>query len=124
VSLPPCHSRREFADGGHEFFCAHPRVHATDQLVNESICRICDYWQEPPPAEFRPFDPAAPLIRRTGPCLHLGEHVDWKECPTCGGHVRLKVFECHHPLHHQTTANDCLICHDYVNAPEKPHVDC
>ena len=115
MTLPVCHSRREFVDGGPQFFCAHPRVHIADQLVTASVCGICDRWSEPPPTEFRPFDPAGPLVRRTGPCFLLGEHVDWKDCPTCSGHVRLKVFQCRHPQHHQTTVNDCQLCRDYEN---------
>lgn len=115
MTLPACHSRRELPEGGSTYFCAHPMMHCADQLVTSAVCSICSYWRQPPPEQFRPFDPAGLHVRRTGDCFHLGEHVDWKECPTCAGHVRLKVFACRHPLHHQTTIGDCQKCRDYEN---------
>jgi hypothetical protein len=119
VALPVCHSRREFADTTEEFFCAHPYVHAHEQIVKASVCLACDYWKQPPPAEFRPFDPAGARVRRTGPCFFLGKHTSWQECKTCQGKVRLKVFECLHPLHDETTYEACRQCRDYEHPLER-----
>lgn len=117
MPLPPCHSRREFPDGGTLYFCAHPQVHATDQLVTAEVCQVCTYCHLPPPTEFRHFDPAGP-IRRAGPCFFIGEQTGWKQCTTCRGNVQLKVFACQHLLHDETTYDECAKCRDYENPLE------
>jgi hypothetical protein len=33
-------------------------------------------------------------VAARGPCVHLGEEVRRDPCPTCSGHVRVKVFSC------------------------------
>lgn len=119
MTLPFCHSRRVLREEANTFFCAHPFVNATDQLVTPEICRICDFWQEPAPARFRPFDPFGRHRRRTGPCFHQGDQVDWKECVTCGGHVRIKVFQCSHMAHERTTIEECRFCGDYETPLER-----
>src|SRR5262245_52758516 len=110
--LPPCHSRRDYWPLEGIFFCAHPRVHVRDNLVSVAICRICSRFLEPPPAEFRPY-PVILTSERQGPCLHLGDQVGLRECSTCQGNVKLKVFGCSHPAHGETTLPDCERCVDY-----------
>ena len=112
MRLPPCHSRRELEPGTKVFFCAHPDMVAPDQLVTPAICKACHYRQMPPPEKFRDiFRPLA--LNREGPCFHLGEMKGLRDCPTCKGSVRLKVYQCHHPLHSDTTIRECKICLDY-----------
>ena len=107
--LPPCHSRRELAAESSVFYCAYPRMHVADQRVTAEICTICSYWREPPPETFRPFPPPPPR----GKCRHLGEQTHWRDCPSCGGNVRVKVFACAHPAHGETTVEECLACPDH-----------
>lgn len=119
MTLPTCHSRRLLPVERGTYFCAHPLVASADQLVTEEICRLCDFWHQPPPVKFRPFDPFGRNLPRTGPCLHLGDRIDWKDCATCGGHVRIKVFQCSHIAHDRTTIDDCHFCGDYETPLER-----
>jgi hypothetical protein len=73
---------------------------------------MCSRFLEPPPAEFRPY-PVILTSERQGSCLHLGAQVGHRECPSCQGNVKLKVFECSHPGHGETTMRDCEQCVDY-----------
>jgi hypothetical protein len=119
MSLPPCPARRTLALQGDVFFCAHPRVHAKDQLVTEGVCSICTRWQEPPPAEYRPF-PARPAQVYRGPCAHLGEQLRLAGCGSCRGTVRVKVFRCRHPDHQETTLAHCADCQDFAPLTASP----
>lgn len=110
--LPPCASRRDFDPEQGLYFCAHPQVHAANQLVTSAICGLCSRWRDEPPRQFRPF-PTKPFVRRDGPCMYLGRQVGLRECPTCRGQVQLKVFDCGHPQHDTTTLPDCSSCFDY-----------
>jgi hypothetical protein len=110
-NLPPCHSRRDWHDD-EQFFCAHPKVFISNQLVTPHICRICSKWQEPPPPGFRP-EPTQLASRKKQTCLHLGELREVRECAGCRGNVRIKVFDCHHDAHDTTTAKDCWACIDH-----------
>jgi hypothetical protein len=79
---------------------------------------------QPPPARPTPSvaDPAL-AVTRPGPCVFLGLPVPGedgapatRDCATCRGNVRLKVFACLHPAHEEqpeTTARDCRGCGDY-----------
>ena len=82
---------------------------APDQRVSPEICMICTLRNEPPPETFRPFPPPSPR----GPCRHLGAEVGLRDCPTCGGNVRIKVFACDHPAHGETTLAECGACADH-----------
>jgi hypothetical protein len=44
----------------------------------------------------------------------LGDEIGLRDCETCRGHVRVKVFECNHPLHRETTASQCKCCEDFA----------
>jgi hypothetical protein len=43
----------------------------------------------------------------------LGEETGLRDCPSCLGNVRLKVFACSHPAHGETTLQDCGACADH-----------
>lgn len=110
MKLPQCHSRRELEPGGQAFFCAHPLVYAPQQTVTAEMCKACVRWQEPPPEKFR--DPEATGKER-GPCFFLGDQTGLRDCKSCGGKVQLKVFACRHPLHQETTLQQCRGCLDH-----------
>ncbi len=122
MSLPACHSRRYFEGESAVFFCAHPQLHAKDNLVTPEICRICPYWGAPPPPAFREFRPG-PRPKPRGPCVHLGEQTGLRDCPSCCGAVRVKVFACAHPAHRETTLRACADCPDHQPRPEEAPAD-
>jgi hypothetical protein len=117
MELPACHSRRIVSPDDPNFFCAHPRVHRAGNLVYAEICRICDYWKLPAPQEFRPF-PSVP--RPPGSCKYFGDLLENRECLTCSGTVRIKVYACAHPRHPETTIRICSSCSDYQLDPLAP----
>ena len=109
MPFPPCHSRRDLEGEAHVAYCAHPQMHIQDQRVNVEVCEICTLRHQPPPETFRPFPPPQPR----GSCRHLGDETGLRDCPSCLGNVRLKVFACHHPAHVETTIQECLMCLDH-----------
>ena len=109
MDLPPCHSGRSFAGEAAVFFCAHPNHHSQENLVSPEVCGVCPLWRQPPPPAFRQA-PAALPPRRDGPCRFLGDETGLRECPSCSGSVRLRVFECSHPHHQETTLRECASC--------------
>ena len=110
--LSPCHSRRELPQSDDRFVCLHPKVHAQNNIVPYEVCRQCGLWREPPPAEFRVLPPRF-FERLEGACRHLGDQTGLRDCPTCRGHVRVKVFACRHPNHVETTLAECEQCRDF-----------
>jgi len=80
-----------------------------DQRVNVEVCEICTLRLGPPPETFRPFPPPPPR----GQCRYLGGEIGLRDCPSCLGNVRLKIFACHHPAHVETTIQECLVCPDH-----------
>jgi hypothetical protein len=116
MALPPCHSRRFFEGTQEVFFCAHPLLHARDNVVVKEVCQICPYWKEPAPEQFRPFTPGPPP-RPRGTCLYLGGQIGLRDCPTCSGSVKVKVFSCAHPAHGETTRRECEVCRDHRERP-------
>jgi hypothetical protein len=48
----------------------------------------------------------------------LGEQIGTRDCPSCRGKVRLKVFACSHPAHGETTLPDCDLCEDFQEGAE------
>lgn len=111
-NLAPCHSRREYDSPAGIYFCAHPQVFAAGDLVTFGICAQCRRWQEPPPDRYRSH-PSGTGRSLGIPCFHLGEQTGLRECPSCQGNVRLKVFACHHPAHQETTLDECRFCSEY-----------
>ena len=118
MALPFCHSRRALAGQDNLFFCAHPRVHAKGSLVTESICRLCSYWQQPPPRVFRSLSAEGVAVHGVL-CVHFGEFLGLRECQGCKGSVQVKAFACSHPQHPETTLRDCETCPDYQQKPLK-----
>lgn len=58
------------------------------------------------------FEKEATVPRR-GLCRHLGAQSGERLCQDCTGRVRVKVFECEHPGHLETTIRGCDQCEDY-----------
>jgi len=108
MTLPACHSRRLLTANGTTYFCAHPAVDVPDQRVTDSDCRGCPLWREEPPSQFRAFPPLE--LKRREQCLFLGDQTGTRPCKTCRGQVKMKVFDCHHPMHADTTLRACLRC--------------
>jgi len=107
--LTYCHSRREFDSRADTFFCAHPKMHADRGLVTAEVCQVCPYWRDPPPNQQRPYV-AMSGARRDGLCMFLGEQIDLRQCGGCRGNIQIKVFDCGHPLHEETTLQNCSTC--------------
>lgn len=51
-----------------------------------------------------------------GICVHLGSQTGWRECESCAGKTRFKVFACD-AGHGQVTLTDCQTCPDYKSQP-------
>lgn len=113
MSLPFCHSRRELPTTPGELYCVHPQVHVEGMRVRAEICKLCNYWREPAPEEFRPFPPPPPR----GPCAYLGDIIELRPCVSCSGKVQIKVFACKHPAHGETTWEECRHCPDHQEIP-------
>ena len=70
----------------------------------------------------RECGPLLPLRNAPFPianCQHLGSQTGERNCPTCAGNVRLKVFACSHPLHRETTLPECSTCRDFAVAANR-----
>src|SRR5439155_12834957 len=115
MELLPCPSRHVLENESVWFFCAHPRVHSLHSLVTAEMCHDCRFCGDQPEG-FRPFPPP-PGCRAPGFCRHLGEQTAMRECPSCGGSVKVKVFECRHPRHEETTLRECAQWWDYERRP-------
>jgi len=87
-ALPFCPARRDLPDDPDTFFCAHPSVHARNDLVTAEICEQCRFRQQAPPDRYRTFVPrpgltkprspprdVAVAILCTGHCQHLEDTV-------------------------------------------------
>jgi len=57
LKFPECHSSQPLGGLSRMRFCAHPRVHAKNQLVTAEMCRICRLRTLPPPSTLRPAPP-------------------------------------------------------------------
>lgn len=47
------------------------------------------------------------------PCVYFGPLIELRPCDTCQGVVKIKVFECSHLAHNETTVQACETCADY-----------
>lgn len=110
--LPPCPARHEISPEEGIYFCAHPRVLSKNNLVSTGVCRTCRQVNLPPPKDYLPFKPL-PAYAFNGPCKHLGNVKELRECTTCRGNVRVKVFFCNHPAYEATTLGECRNCTDF-----------
>jgi len=70
------------------------------------------------PAKFRA--PTRETPPYTSVCRHLGANIGERECKRCRGNVRLKLFACGHPLHQETTIQECRHCSDYRPSDSTP----
>lgn len=110
--LPKCAARHELEPEVGKFFCGDPRVITKHNIVTPTICRHCNVVSLTPPEAYLPFKlPTTPEY--TGPCQYLGELLETRECKSCRGNVRVKVFRCGHPEHAETTVKECRDCPDY-----------
>ncbi|HJT76342.1 MAG TPA: glycosyltransferase family 2 protein [Gemmataceae bacterium] len=81
MDLPPCPFRRLGPPGGRLALCAHPRVHARDDLVPPEVCRLCGYAQssDPPKAGVCWPPVPRPWVPRTAavvvPCHDYGRFL-------------------------------------------------
>ena len=58
----------------------------------------------------------------TTDCVFFCPQTGVRDCPTCQGSVRIKVFECHHPRHKETTINECRNCRDFLRQGDRKFV--
>lgn len=80
MALPYCHSRRTTESHKRHFYCAHPKVHAKDNCVSASLCRICQFHRNPAPDHFRSLDQSGDLTQRPSMQLVVAkyrEDVSW-----------------------------------------------
>jgi len=64
---------------------------------------------EPPPDSLRLFPPPS----QRGQCPHLGDEIGLRDCPSCLGNVRLKMFANNHPAHVETMLQECHVFTDH-----------
>ncbi|MCA9037306.1 MAG: hypothetical protein KDA91_19355 [Planctomycetaceae bacterium] len=55
-------------------------------------------------------------------CVFLGNQSGIRECPTCQRSVKIKVFQCGHPSHSETTIHECRDCPDFQREGERGFV--
>ena len=57
---------------------------------------------------------APPASSQRGTCTHLGDPTGaLRDCQSCRGTVKAKVFACRHPAHRETTLRECQACPDW-----------
>src|SRR6187455_1384236 len=117
MRLPECGARHDVRPEQGVFFCGHPGILSKHSIVFAGYCRSCPFLGQPLPEKLRPFR-MPPPYEYVGPCQHLGEFKELRDCPTCSGHVRRKVFQCNHERHEETTIQDCQDCYDYLPPAE------
>lgn len=67
-TLPDCHSRVPMPDVADRFWCRHPQVHVSDNVVCREICHFCNRWQQPAPLNLRSLpQPVATAVPRQHP---------------------------------------------------------
>lgn len=89
------------------------------------VCQQCGHvrWTKTPPEKCG-RECVADNARPTrdviaNPCAHVGEETGEIDCPSCGGHVRVKLFAC--AVYEKATLGKrvpgvacCARCRDYV----------
>src|SRR4051794_10412603 len=84
--MTPLPARRwRGATDGELHLCRSPKFIGAPNTVEGAFARRCYYTAHDPP----------PPPPRLLPCVHLGAPTGATvDCPTCTGHVRLKLFAC------------------------------
>lgn len=101
-TLQPCHSRVEIPGGGDSYFCSHPQVFSRNGRVSSSVCRVCAFKQDPPPANPRPVPRHFRTLCDLDSCLFLGPKSE----------ADPQSYQCRHPSHQLTTQEYCHRCDD------------
>ena len=95
---------------------------SADHVCTCATDGYCPTWRREAPIQpwrGRVGAPAKGAPQSEPVCAHLGPATGaLRECPTCQGNVRQKVFAC--AVHGDTTIRDCRRCRDYVALPEEP----
>jgi hypothetical protein len=104
IELPICRHRSPVLPSG-MYHCASTLVPTEGREISGEFCRdICD-------AKMKCCDhPDLQLPVPRGICRYLGEQTGLRECATCNGKTKYKVFACNHPAHVETTWAECLTC--------------
>ena len=101
----------------------------TDEIIAQGGARGCDLekahdlhrWAENHLEVYLPDQPDLAIGKRTFQrCCHLGKAAGHRIQATSRGHVRVPVFHCVHPLHGETTEEDCNLCRDWASSPSSP----
>jgi hypothetical protein len=99
----------------------HPGREVRSGPYTPDQCRLCWLYLNDP-AYRALWEARGAELGRTRPCIHRGEARREKQCPTCRGQVRLKVFAC--ALHGECTVARaagglacCASCLDYDGGP-------
>ncbi len=60
------------------------------------------------------LQPASTAPRAKRPvCAHLGQQTGWRDCQTCRGKTRLKIYSC--AVRGECVLTDCATCKDRHN---------
>ena len=112
MRMPECPARH-IDDTTGQISCLHPQVHAAGCVVTAEFCRMCSARLVTPPSGWRSLDEVRRSRRRLEPCRFLGMQSGERDCPTCNGRVRIKVYACRHESHEETTLRECQTCADH-----------
>lgn len=121
MNLPPCPARVEFEPDQRRYRCAHPKVHAIDDIVTPNVCLACGQ-RDRPVGQLRVLKPIeanrnrpeiARAPSRDGLCFHMGGLERTETCESCKGNVQIKVYSCEHSMHDETTIAGCKLCYDH-----------
>jgi tetratricopeptide (TPR) repeat protein len=116
LQLPECFARRLIPGESSKCHCLHPMVHARDQIVSAGMCGICERWSDSPRPALR-SEHSLVSPNRGLSCRYFGTQIGLRTCDTCAGNVQVKVFECTHERHIDTTLDECRSCVDFVLSP-------
>ena len=97
-------------------WCARHKCHK-DRAQFE-YCRRLIAWFEMWERGEVPISAGQPALVARDPCRHFGPEVRRQDCPTCLGHVQLKIFACR--IHQEcalsvnaVAVRGCATCADY-----------
>ncbi len=79
------------------------------------MCSERDIENDPIVSAFSPHMLFALFPHRRYRCSLIGQHIEWRDCVTCNGKTRLKVYAC--AVRGKCILADCATCKDYKPAP-------